>query len=137
MAKVSGSAFELFLFKRVLAYTRPYRVTYYGTALAAIALTAFSVLTPMFLRRIIDDAIQLKNEELLWELSLMMLVVLIGQVVFQLVFTYYANWLGESVMRDLRKKLFARMLGFRMQYYNKSSIGLLVTRAVADMQRIG
>ncbi|SFR52689.1 ABC-type multidrug transport system, ATPase and permease component [Robiginitalea myxolifaciens] len=137
MAKDSGSAFDLFLFKRVLAHTRPYRVTFYGTALAAIALTAFSVLTPMILRSIVDDAIQQKNEELLWELSLMMLAVLIGQVVFQLVFTYYANWLGESVIRDLRKKLFARMLGFRMQYYNKSSIGLLVTRAVADMQRIG
>lgn len=137
MAKETGNAFDLTLFRRVLAFTRPYRVTFYGTALAAILLTGFAVVTPMLLREIIDNAIKVKDQEYLWNLSLAMLGVLIGQVVCQLLFTYYANWLGESVIRDMRVRLFNRMLGFRMAYYNKSSIGVLVTRAVADMQRIG
>ncbi|MDG1572234.1 ABC transporter ATP-binding protein [Robiginitalea sp. M366] len=133
----SGKAFDLFLFRRVMAHTRPYRITFYGTALAAILLTVFAVLTPVILRETIDKAITLKDEAYLLDLSLAMLGVLIGQVVCQLLFTYYANWLGESVIRDLRTNLFRRMIGFRMQYYNKSSIGVLVTRAVADLQRIG
>jgi ABC-type multidrug transport system fused ATPase/permease subunit len=65
-----------------------------------------------------------------------MLVVLIGQVVCQLLFTYYANWLGESVIKDMRIRLFRQMIGFRMKYFSKSSIGVLVTRSVADLQRI-
>ena len=137
MANTTGNAFDLTLFKRVMARTRPYGTTFLATALSAILLMAFSVLTPMILKEIVDDAITNKNQEYLLTLSLAMLGVLIGQVLAQLLFTYYANWLGESVIRDMRTDLFSRMLGFRMEYYNKSSIGVLVTRAVADMQRIG
>lgn len=137
MAKETGKAFDLTLFRRVMAFTRPYRATFLGTAFAAILLTAFAVVTPMLLREIIDNAIKVQDQPYLLNLCLAMLGVLIGQVVCQLLFTYYANWLGESVIRDMRVKLFRRMLGFRMEYYNKSSIGVLVTRAVADMQRIG
>lgn len=137
MAKESGTAFDLDLLRRVLSRTRPYKLTFFITAFTAVLLTVFSVYTPMLLREIVDKAIAMKDADLLLTLSLAMLGVLIGQVVAQLLFTYYANWLGESVIKDMRKELFGRMLGFRMEYYNKSSIGVLVTRAVADMQRIG
>lgn len=137
MAKETGKAFDLFLFKRVLAHTRPYRLTFIGTGIAAIILTVFSVFTPLILREIVDGAISQNDQQYLWELCWLMLAVLVGQVVCQLLFTYYANWLGQSVIKDLRIRLFGRMLGFPMQYYNKSSIGVLVTRSVADMQRIG
>jgi ABC-type multidrug transport system fused ATPase/permease subunit len=66
-----------------------------------------------------------------------MLAVLVAQVTCQLLFNYYANLLGESVIKDIRIKLFKHMLGFRMKYFDNSSLGVLVTRAVADMQRIG
>jgi ABC-type multidrug transport system fused ATPase/permease subunit len=137
MAKETGNAFDLSLFKRLLAFTRPYKLTFYGTAIAAIALTIFSVFTPLILREIIDKAIKAKDADYLWDLAVLMLVVLVGQVICQLLFTYYANWLGQSVIKDLRTNLFGRMFGFPMRYYNKSSIGVLVTRTVADMERIG
>ncbi len=137
MDRDTGKAFDFKLFKRVMAHTRPYKLTFYGVALSAILLTFFAVLTPYILRNIIDDAIAKSDAEKLLNLSLAMLGVLFAQVTFQLAFNYYANWLGESVIKDIRIKLFKRMLGFKMQYYDNSSIGLLVTRAVADMQRIG
>jgi ABC-type multidrug transport system fused ATPase/permease subunit len=137
MEKDTGKAFDLYLFKRVLAFTRPYRKTFLGTAVAAILLTIFAVLTPLVLKQIIDMAIAQRDQELLLTLSLVMLGVLVGQVVCQLSFTYYANWLGESVIKDMRIRLFRKMVGFRMKYYSKSSIGVLVTRSVADLQRIG
>jgi ABC-type multidrug transport system fused ATPase/permease subunit len=137
MDKDTGKAFDFRLFKRVMAHTRPYLLTFYGVALAAILSTFFSVLTPYILRDIIDKGINLKDADTLLNLSIAMLVVLFGQVICQLLFNYYANWLGESVIKDIRIQLFKRMLGFRMKYFDNSSIGLLVTRAVADMQRIG
>ncbi|WP_289644434.1 ABC transporter ATP-binding protein [Maribacter aestuarii] len=137
MDKDSGKAFDTRLFKRLMAHTRPYRITFYGVAIAAILLSGFAVLTPVILREIIDDAIKGRDAQRLLYLTLAMLVVLIGQVVSQLGFNYYANWLGESVIRDIRIELFRKMLGFRMKYFDNSSLGVLVTRAVADMQRIG
>lgn len=135
--KDTGKAFDLGLFNRLLKKTRPYRLTYYGVALAAILLSVFAVMTPIILQQIIDDAIKQANADRLFFLTLAMLGVLLGQVLSQLGFNYYANWLGESVIKDIRVDLFQHMLGFRMKYFDNSSLGVLVTRAVADMQRIG
>ncbi len=137
MDKDSGKAFDLRLFKRLMAHTRPYRATFYGVALAAILLSGFAVLTPLLVKQIIDDAIKSGNGDKLLNLTLLMLAVLIGQVVSQLGFNYYANWLGESVIKDVRIRLFKHILSFKMKYFDNSSLGVLVTRAVADMQRIG
>ena len=137
MSKESGKAFDTGLFKRLLRYTRPYKPTFYGVALSAISLSAFAVMTPYLLRMLIDEAIMKSDAEKLLFLVLAMLGVLLAQVIFQLLFNYYANWLGESVIKDVRIKLFQHMLNFRMTYFDNSSLGVLVTRAVADMQRIG
>jgi len=137
MSEDSGKAFDMRLFKRLMAHTRPYKITFYGVALAAILLSAFAVLTPILLKQIIDDAVKGADAQKLLYLTIAMLVVLLGQVISQLGFNYYANWLGESVIRDVRINLFQKMLGFKMKYFDNSSIGVLVTRAVADMQRIG
>jgi len=137
MDKDTGKAFDFRLFKRVLAYTKPYKLTFYGVALAAIFLSGFAVLTPLIVGEIIDGAVRQGDSQRLLVLILAMTGVLLGQVISQLCFNYYANWLGESVIRDIRINLFNKMIGFKMKYFDNSSIGLLVTRTVADLQRIG
>jgi ATP-binding cassette subfamily B multidrug efflux pump len=137
MDNKSGKTFDFVLFKRLVNYTKPYRVTFYGVAIAAILLSGFAVMTAIIVGNIVDEAITQKDSQKLVYMTMAMLAVLIGQVVSQLGFNYYANWLGESVIKDVRIDLFKRMLGFKMKYFDSSSIGVLVTRAVADMQRIG
>jgi len=137
MNKDSGKAFDYRLFKRLMAHTRPYRLTFFGVAMAAILISGFAVLLPMIVGRIIDEAVKPSDAEKLLFLTMAMAVVLVLQVVSQLLFNYYTNWLGESVIRDIRIRLFQHMLSFKKTYFDNSSIGVLVTRAVADMQRIG
>lgn len=137
MEKETGKAFDFRLFKRVMAHTRPYSTTFYGVAVAAISVSGFAVMTPILVGDIVDEAIKESDQQYLLYLVLALAGVLIGQVISQLLFNYYANWLGESVIRDVRIRLFKKMLGFRMKYYDNSAIGVLVTRAVADLQRIG
>ena len=135
--KETGNAFDRNLFKRLLQFTKPYSTTFYGVALAAIILSGFAVLRPVLVGSLVDQAIKMADAHKLLTLTLLMLGVLIGEVVSQLAFNYFANWLGESVIRDVRVKLFKHMTHFKMAYFDKSSIGILVTRAVGDMQRIG
>ncbi len=137
MDKDSGKAFDMRLFKRLLAHTKPYQLTFYMVALAAILLSTFAVITPIILSKIINEAIGNSDAEQLLFFCMLMLGALLSQVSCQLLFNYYANWLGESVIKDIRINLFKRMMGFKMTYFDNSSIGVLVTRAVADMQRIG
>lgn len=136
MGKESGNAFDFRLFKRLLKYTNPYRLTLYFVAFSAIALSAFGVLRPILIKLTIDESIvNTSMENLIFYVSLM-IGVLIFEVIFQFCFIYYANWLGQEVIRDLRVNLFRHMLKFRMAYFDKSAVGRLVTRAVSDIETI-
>ena len=136
MAKETGNAFDFSLFKRLLKYTNPYKWTFYFVTVSAILLSFFAILRPYLLRITIDDSIIPKdNENLVFYIS-MMLVVLFLEVIFQFCFIYFANWLGQEVIRDLRVDLFKHMLQFKMKYFDKSAVGRLVTRAVSDIETI-
>jgi len=136
MAEKSGKAFDFKLFRRLITYTNPYRLTFYFVAFAAILLSIFAVLKPHLLQLTIDQSITPKNNELLVYFVSMMLGVLILEVISQFLFIYFANWLGQEVIRDIRVKLFDHMLGFKKQYYDRSAVGRLVTRAVSDIETI-
>lgn len=136
MAESSGKAFDFKLFKRLLAFTRPYKLVFYFVALAAIAMSALGVLRPILLQFAIDTAILPKDYDGLVFYIAAMFVVLLLEVIFQFAFIFYTNWLGQHVIRDIRVKLFDHMLGFRMQYYDKNAVGRLTTRAVNDIETI-
>jgi len=136
MAEKNVKAFDFKLFKRLLKFTNPYRWTFYFVAFSAVLLSAFGVLRPYLLQEVIDKSIVPKNNELLVFFISSMLVVLILEVVSQFLFIYFANWLGQEVIRDIRVKLFGHMLGFKKQYYDQSAVGRLVTRAVSDIETI-
>jgi len=132
-----GKAFDFKLFTRVFGFARKYTGILVTVLVSGILSAAFAVFTPIIVQYIINKALDEKNHEQLLTAILVMGGVLVGQVIFQLLFNYFANLLGESVIKDLRIRLFRKMMAFKMTYFDTSSIGVLVTRAVADMQRIG
>lgn len=136
MANSTGKAFDFKLFYRLLSYTKPYKLTFIFVAFAAIALSIFSVLSPVLLQKAIDQSILLKDWEGLLVFIALMVAVLVGEVIFQFSFIYYANWLGQTVIRDIRVKLFKLMVSFKMKYFDKSAVGRLTTRAVNDIETI-
>jgi subfamily B ATP-binding cassette protein MsbA len=136
MAKVTGKVFDFGLFRRLLTYTNPYKITFYFVAIAAILLSVFAVARPILLKITVDDYILTKDQQGLLIYILFMLGVLVLEVVFQFLFVFYANWLGQSIIKDIRTKLFHHMLQFKMAYYDKSAVGRLVTRAVSDIETI-
>ncbi len=136
MATGTGKAFDVNLFKRLLRYTNPYKWTFYFVAVSAILLSVFAVLRPYLLKITIDDSILPQDSENLVYYISLMLIALTLEVIFQFLFIYFANWLGQEVIRDLRVNLFEHMLRFKMKYFDKSAVGRLVTRAVSDIETI-
>lgn len=136
MAAATGHAFDFNLFKRLLQYTNPYRLVFWGVAVAAIFMSGLGVLRPYILQLTIDNSITPKDgDSLLFYVTLMGGVLLL-EVLFQFAFIYFSNFLGYSVIRDIRVKLFDKILNFKMKYFDKSSVGRLTTRAVNDMETI-
>ena len=136
MAKVNGKVFDLKLFGRLMDYSNPYRLTYYFVLFSAILLSVFSTLSPYLLKVVVDDYITPKDYEGLQFFSLLMLLTLFLEVFFQFIFIYYANWLGQMIVKDLRVELFQKLIRFKMAYYDTSAVGRLVTRSVSDIETI-
>ncbi|MGA0415748.1 MAG: ABC transporter ATP-binding protein [Flavobacteriaceae bacterium] len=136
MAKVSGKIFDRELYKKLLRFVKPYRATYFFVILAAILLSGFSTLTPYLLKVVVDDYIRPKDYEGIVLFTGLMLGALILEVLFQFLFVYYANWLGQKVIKQLRVDLYQKIIHFKMAYFDKAAVGRLVTRAVNDIETI-
>ena len=136
MDKKKENIFDVSLFKRLFVYIKPYKLVFTGVFVAVILLSVFSIANPLILQRAIDEKITTQTLEGFLPYIILMLAILLLEVVCQLLFIYYASWLGQSVVKDIRVKLFNHMLRFKMKYYDTSSVGVLITRAVTDMERI-
>ena len=136
MINGKGNIFDIKLFSKLMVYVKPYKNIYYFVMTSAIILAGFSALTPYLLKITVDDYIRLKDFDGMIFLIGMMLFALFSEVIFQFLFVYFANWLGQNVIRDLRVVLFKKIVGFKMAYFDKSAVGRLVTRAVNDIETI-
>ena len=136
MAKVSGKIFDLDLFGKLMGFIKPFKATYYFVMIAAILLSLFSTLTPYLLKVTVDKYITPKDYQGMVLFVSLMFVTLVLEVVFQFLFVFYANWLGQKVIKDLRIKLFDKIIHFKMAYFDKTAVGRLVTRAVSDIETI-
>ena len=136
MEKVKGKIFDTKLFGKLLAFVKPYNITFYGVMLSAIIISLLSTLTPYLLKVVVDDYLLTKNYEGMLVIILIMIVVLFSEVVFMYIFTYNANWLGQKVIKDLRVNVFQKIIKFKMSFFDKNAVGRLVTRTVNDIETI-
>jgi ATP-binding cassette subfamily B multidrug efflux pump len=134
--KPKSKVFDGQLFKRLLKYIKPYSGFFVLALTTVLGLAIFGALRPRVLQLAIDQNIEQKFEPGFLNYILAMLVLLILEVTCNLLFIYYASWLGQSVVRDIRIKLFNHILAFKMKYFDNSSVGVLITRSVTDMERI-
>ncbi|MDB4178391.1 ABC transporter ATP-binding protein/permease [Flavobacteriaceae bacterium] len=134
--KPKSKVFDAQLFKRLLHYIKPYTGFFILALTTVIGLAVFGALRPKVLQLAIDQNIEQKFEPGFLNYMLIMLGLLVLEVTCNLLFIYYASWLGQSVVRDIRIKLFNHILGFKMKYFDNSSVGVLITRTVTDMERI-
>ena len=136
MEKVKGKIFDVKLFSKLLVFVKPYNYTFYGVMFTAILISLFSTLTPYLLKVVVDDYILVKNYEGMQSIILIMMLVLLFEVIFMYLFTFYANWLGQKVIKDLRVNVFEKIIKFKMSFFDKNAVGRLVTRTVNDIETI-
>ena len=136
MEKVKGKIFDVKLFTKLLVFVKPYNITFYGVLTSAILISLLSTLTPYLLKVVVDDYLLLKNYNGMQSIIQIMIAVLFLEVVFMFLFTYYANWLGQKVIKNLRVKVFDKILKFKMSFFDKNAVGRLVTRTVNDIETI-
>ena len=133
---VTGNAFDLGLFKRILKYVLPYKGVFYLTSFLTFVLAALAPIRPIIIQYTLDKSIITPNKELLFNLTILMVGILIIETLVQFYQTYLANWLGQTVIKDIRMKVYKTISSFKLKYFDKTAIGTLVTRTISDIETI-
>ena len=122
--------------KKVLTYAKPYKSRFIWVIVWAISLSIFAAARPFLLKKTVDNYIDPKDESGLLIYIVLMGIVLLLEVLTQFFFTYWANWLGQDIIKDIRDKLFHHIAAFKMKYFDNEPVGKLVTRSVSDIESI-
>lgn len=134
--KVTGKAFDSKLFFRLMQFVRVYKIPFLVATISTITLALVAAVRPWLLQQIVDNFITNKNSPQLLEYTVFMFVALFTEVILQFLFIYFANWLGQHIIKDLRIKIYKHLLSFKMKYFTTSPVGKLVTRVVSDIETI-
>ena len=128
---------DINILRKLFGYAKPYKWIFALVAFLSIYISGASSLRAYISKEIINNYIVPKDYEGLLYASLLLVGILLSEIISQISFAYYSGWIGQMVIYDIRKKLFSMMLRFNMKYHNQSSVGVLITRAVNDLERIG
>ena len=134
--KETTKVYNIVLFKRLLNYISPYKLFFSVCIFSVLGLSIFGALRPVVLEKVVDQNLTAQISEGFLLYIIVIGLLLICEVISNYLFIYYASWLGQSVVKDIRVELFNHILNFKLKYYDKSSVGILITRAVTDMERI-
>jgi ATP-binding cassette, subfamily B, multidrug efflux pump len=143
MSEVTGKAFDFKAFRRILEYLRPYKAVTWFTIISSILLAALAPVTPKFIKYIQDRTIVLWKtagipaaESFLLNMCLLLFGVLIVRSVIQFSNTYFTSLLGQNIIKDMRIKLYKHILDLKLQFFDRTPVGTLVTRATSDIETI-
>lgn len=136
MAETTAPKLKMSLLGRVLALAMPYRGIFASTALLAVILAPLSILRPYLVKVMVDDYIFKLDIKGLSFMSMVLVVLLVLEGGLQYVFQYGSAWLGQSVVRDLRGRVFQHITNLRLSYFDRTPIGTSTTRTINDIEAV-
>jgi ATP-binding cassette subfamily B protein len=124
------------LLKRVFRLSIPYKNIFILCTLTALILIPLNILRPKIIEDIVDNHIA--NQDLVGmnRMFAIYLLILLGNVIFRYFFIYYTNFLGQSIIRDLRTRVFQKIVNFRSSFFDRTPIGKFTTRTISDVEAI-
>lgn len=136
MSVEARQKFSFALLRRVLSFARPYRGVF---ALAAVVAVIFAFVSPVraiLTQFTVDNFIVNPDHEKLLLMTVVMTGILLFEAFIQLANEYLAGWLGQTIICDMRTKLFQHINHLNLKFFDKTPIGTLVTRVISDMEAI-
>ncbi|TKB97497.1 ABC transporter ATP-binding protein [Pedobacter cryotolerans] len=136
MSKITGDAFNVGLLRRVFEYVKPYRKIFAWSVVLTLLLAIIAPVRPFLIGYTLDEFILKGDYSGLVKMTILMLLLLILQTLFQYCHTLLTNILGQSAIKDLRVNVFNHITKLRLKYFDQTPIGQLITRTVSDLETI-
>lgn len=141
MSKVSDPKFkvsllDLRLLRRLFSFAGPYRKTVAFSIVLSILLSSVSALRPKLLQISVDNYIANQLMNSLITITIVQLAILLLETFFRFLFMYRINWLGQTVVADIRKAVFTKIVHQDVAYFDNTPIGTLTTRTINDLEAV-
>lgn len=124
------------ILKRVFAFTAPYKKKLYLSIFLSILLAVISPLRPFLIQYTVNNFI--KDKDIYW--LILITVIQIGMLLIETAMRFYfgflTSWLGQTVVKDMRVKVYKKILNFNLSQFDKTPIGTLTTRTINDIESI-
>ena len=133
---VSGNIFDKSVVSRIFDIIRPYKKVFYFNAFLVVLLAVLSPVRPFLIQYTVDKFVVVGNIEGVKHFTFIMIGLLALESVLRYFFTYYSSWLAQSAVKDLRFQVFEHLTKLKLQFFDKTPIGMLTTRTVSDIEAI-
>lgn len=133
---LNKNKFDFFLLKRVIGLAKPYRFIFSIAGILAVILAPLATMRPFLIQKMVDDYIFPNDISGLTNIAILIFVLLIAETILRYIFNYSAGWLGQSVIRDLRVRVFRHITSLRLTYFDRTAIGTSTTRTINDIETI-
>lgn len=127
---------DLALIKRIFSLAKPYKFTFLFAAVLSITLAPVSILRPYLVQLTVDQSIIGPERDQLMLMISLLVGALVIQGILSYLFSYSTAWLGQSVIRDLRIRVFNHINRLRLTYFDTTPIGTSTTRTINDVETI-
>ncbi|MBN9313824.1 MAG: antibiotic ABC transporter ATP-binding protein [Chryseobacterium sp. 39-10] len=125
------------IIKRLFVIGMKFRSWFIFTLIISVLLSIISTYRPYLTMQIVDtDIIQLKDKHLMMKHIYILVALVFGETLLNFFLVYFSNFISQNVIRDIRERLYHKLIYFRTSFFDKTAIGQLVTRAVGDVETI-
>jgi len=128
--------FDFSLLRRVFSFAAPYKKKFYISLALAIILAVLAPVRPLLIQYTINKIIQQGLINTLVLITVIQVVILFGETALRFYFTFLTAWLGQTVVKDLRIKVYGKVLKLNLAQFDKTPIGTLTTRTINDIEAI-
>lgn len=137
----SKKIFDFHLLTRIFFFAKPYASRFYLSIFLAVLLAIFSPIRPLLINytlkkvNIVDGGFN-SVLHFLELITILQIVFLIVETSIRFLFSFITSWLGHKVVKDIRVKVFDKILHYNLRQFDKTPIGTLTTRTINDIEAI-
>lgn len=125
------------IIKRLFFIGMKFKTRFIWALIVSVILASVSVYRPIFTQHIVDtDIIKLKQMDVLVKDIYILIILVIAETFFNFLLVFLSNFIAQNVIRDIRERLYHKLIYFKTSFFDKTAIGNLVTRAVGDVETI-
>ncbi|WP_374363877.1 ABC transporter ATP-binding protein [Cloacibacterium sp.] len=125
------------IIQRLFFIGMKFKTRFIWALIVSVILASVSVYRPIFTQHIVDvDILKLKTMDVLVRDIYWLILLVIAETFFNFLLVFLSNYIAQNVIRDIRERLYNKLIYFKTSFFDKTAIGNLVTRAVGDVETI-